>query len=320
MSTQKILIFSENPNITRELLGKAQQSGAQEIAVAFISDTAPDGDTYGAWGAKTLFSVVDSSLKEFNPETFSDALAAIIKQVQPDFVLVGATKQGLELSARVAERLNMSCASWCVDFELDADNQAVTAQCMIYSGIGINTYRLQARSAMATVSGGVFSAVETPGNQAEVVSVPVAIQTPELVVLDQKGKMAAGKRLEDATVIVDVGQGFKEREDVGMADELAELLDGQVACSRPISSDRDWFPEWIGLSGAQLSPDLCFTVGTSGAIQHMIGIRDSEIIVAINNDEYAGSHYQADYGVVADLYEFLPALIEVIKNRSIRMA
>ncbi|MBT4291080.1 electron transfer flavoprotein subunit alpha/FixB family protein, partial [bacterium] len=192
-------------------------------------------------------------------------------------------------------------------------------ECMIYSGIGVNTYRLQTKPAMVTVSGGVFEAIEASGKTAEVVPVSVDIQAPKLTVIEEKGKRAVGKRLEDAPVIVDVGQGFKEREDVGMADELAELLSGQVSCSRPISSERDWFPEWIGLSGAQLSPDLCFTVGTSGAIQHMIGIRNSNIIVAVNNDEYAGSHYQADYGVVADLYEFLPALIEAIKKRSVQL-
>ncbi len=314
-----ILVYSEDQNILQELLGKAQQSGAG-VAAAFVGDTAPEVGDYGAWGAESLFTIVDPALKAFNPETFSDALAGIISQSQPDLVMVGATKQGLELSARVAERLEMSCASWCVDFELEAESQQFVVQCMIYSGVGINTYRLQTRPAMVTVAGGAFTAVESPGNQAEVVPVSVEIQAPKLTVVEQKGKLAAGRRLEDAPVIVDVGQGFKEREDVTMADELAELLCGQVACTRPISSERDWFPEWIGLSGAQLSPELCFTIGTSGAIQHMIGVRDSRIIVSINNDEYSGSHYQADYGVVADLYEFLPALIKVIKDRSVRLA
>ncbi len=314
----KILVYSEDVNILQELLGKAQQSGGG-VAAAYIGDTAPKAADYGKWGASTLHTVIDPALQYFNPEAYSDALAAVVAQAQPDLVMVGATKQGLELSARVAERLEMSCASWCVDFELEADSHQFVVKCMIYSGVGLNTYRLQTRPAMVTVAGGVFAAVEGDGAPAEVVSVSVEIQAPKLTVVEQKGKMAAGERLEDAPVIVDIGQGFREREDVGMADELAELLSGKVACSRPISSERDWFPEWIGISGAQLSPDLCFTIGTSGAIQHMIGIRDSKIIVSVNNDEYAGSHYQADYGVVADLYEFLPALIQVTKDRSIKL-
>ena len=105
-----------------------------------------------------------------------------------------------------------------------------------------------------------------------------------------------------------------------MIEELAALLDGQVSCSRPVSSDRDWFPEWLGLSGAQLSPELCITVGISGAIQHVIGIRDSKLIVAVDSDPDSAMLSQADYGVNADLYEFVPALIEAIKARSVKKA
>jgi electron transfer flavoprotein alpha subunit len=107
-----------------------------------------------------------------------------------------------------------------------------------------------------------------------------------------------------------------KREDLELAESLASLLGGQVACTRPISSERDWFPEWLGLSGKKLSPDLCITLGVSGAIQHVIGIRDSKIIVAVNKDEGAGIFMQADYGVVADLYEFVPVLIEALRARS----
>ena len=113
------------------------------------------------------------------------------------------------------------------------------------------------------------------------------------------------------------GQGVRARDDLALAEELAHLLNGQVACSRPVSSERDWFPEWLGLSGLKLSPDLCITLGISGSIQHMIGIRDSKVIVAVNTDENAGIFAQADYGVHADLYQFVPALIEAIKTRSI---
>jgi electron transfer flavoprotein alpha subunit len=123
--------------------------------------------------------------------------------------------------------------------------------------------------------------------------------------------------LQDAPVIVDVGQGMRSREDLALAEELARLLNGQVACSRPISSERDWFPEWLGLSGLKLAPDLCITLGISGSIQHMIGIRDSKLIVAINTDENAGIFAQSDYGVQADLYQFVPALTAAIKARAI---
>jgi electron transfer flavoprotein alpha subunit len=164
---------------------------------------------------------------------------------------------------------------------------------------------------------GVFHEQSFAGRSAGVIAVPVAIPAARMRVLANSVKAETGRRLQDAPVIVDVGQGVRNREDLAMAEELAGLLDGQVACSRPISSERDWFPEWLGLSGLKLSPELCITLGISGSIQHMIGIRDSKLIVAVNSDENAGIFSQADYGIHADLYQFVPALIEAIKARSI---
>jgi electron transfer flavoprotein alpha subunit len=127
-------------------------------------------------------------------------------------------------------------------------------------------------------------------------------------------------RLEEAKTVVDVGQGVKAKEDLALIETMAALLDGQLACSRPVASDRDWFPEWLGLSGKKVAPELCLTVGVSGAIQHIVGIRDAHRIVAVNNDEGAGIFSQADYGIVADLYEFLPALQARLKARGARPA
>ncbi|MFN2176955.1 MAG: electron transfer flavoprotein subunit alpha/FixB family protein, partial [Anaerolineales bacterium] len=133
-----------------------------------------------------------------------------------------------------------------------------------------------------------------------------------------KPKQAGESSLEAAKFVVVFGQGVQHRDDLEMMHTVAELLEGQLACSRPIASDRDWFPDWLGLSGAKVKPELCLTIGVSGAIQHIIGIRDSRLIAAINNDENAPIFSQADYGIVADLYEFLPAFIERLKSREIK--
>ncbi len=319
-----ILVFSENQNLARELLSKARQvADAQGLTVsmALFGESVPtEGAEYALWNVDTICTVQNPLLNDSNPEACTTALAGVIDRLQPALVLVGASKFGLEVSARLAERLNAGCASWCVDFEVDADSKTVTTQCMVFSGQGITTYKIRTRPALATVSAGVFEALDGAARDVSILPLDVEIETPMLTVVENKEKMAAGRRLEDAPVIVDVGMGVKERADLEMMEELANLLQGQVACSRPVSSDRDWFPEWLGLSGAQLSPELCITVGVSGAIQHMIGIRDSKVIVAVNSDENAGIFMQADYGVNMDLYEFVPALIEVVKSRSIGIA
>jgi electron transfer flavoprotein alpha subunit len=151
--------------------------------------------------------------------------------------------------------------------------------------------------------------------QAEVVSAQVDINAPRLQVVETRPKDVYDRGLEQAEVIVDAGQGIQAKEDLQMLEELADLLGGQVTCTRPLSSELEWMPDFLGLSGKHVSPRLCITVGVSGAIQHMVGIRDSKVIVAINSDPNAGIHMQADYSIVGDLYEVVPALTEALKNR-----
>lgn len=317
-----ILVYSEKQELVRELLGKARQVADEKgtaVAALILGESIPEnGAELGAWGADTVYTVESPLLIGLNPETYTDALAGVIEQVKPDFVLVGATKTGLEISARVAARLSAGCASFCIDFSLDADN-FVTAQCMIYSGVGMNTYKIKTQPALATVSSAVFAAVET-GGVAEVTAVTVPINPPAMTVVAYKEKAAAGVNWGDAPMIVDVGQGMKEKANLIIAEELAALFDGQVACSRPVSSERDWFPEWLGLSGARIHADLCVALGISGSIQHVVGIRDSKTIIAVNNDEHAGIFSQADYGVVADLHEFVPAFTAALKAKAAKLA
>jgi electron transfer flavoprotein alpha subunit len=322
----KILVYSEEAAVLEELLGKARQavaggSFAQVEAAVFGHDLAPgEAAAWGAWGADVVYAVQAPELQSYHPEPFTDALAGVITQAQPDLVLVGATKRGLEVSGRVAERLNLGVASWCTDFTRDAATGMITAECMIYTGVGKNSYQIDSHPALATVAPGTFRPQPAAGQTAQVVDLAVPLAAPVLQVLENNEKAEAGRRLQDAPVIVDVGQGVRERGDLAMVNELADLLGGQVACSRPVSSERDWFPEWLGLSGLKLAPDLCITLGISGSIQHMIGIRDSRVIVAVNKDEGAGIFSQADYGVNADLYEFVPALMAALKARSITKA
>lgn len=323
-SQSDILVFSENERLARELLSKAREvADTKNLTVSLVlfgESTTPQGEAYSNWNVDTVYAVQNPLLNDFNPEAYASALVHVIKSVEPRLVLIGASKFGLEVSGRVAERLNVGCASWSINFDLDPETNALTTQCSVFSGQGIKTYEIDVLPAIATISSGVFQARDGEPRDVVVESLDVEIDPPKMTVIENKAKMAAGRRLEDAPVIVDVGMGVKEYKDLAMMEELAGLLKGQVACSRPVSSDRDWFPEWLGLSGARVSPSLCITVGISGAIQHMVGIRDSKIIVGVNNDENAAIFMQADYGVNMDLYEFVPALIEAIKSRSINLA
>jgi electron transfer flavoprotein alpha subunit len=121
-------------------------------------------------------------------------------------------------------------------------------------------------------------------------------------------------RIEDAQYIVSGGRGIEKKDDIALLEDLAKVLNGQVGCSRPLVEDRKWFTDWIGLSGHKVKPKLYVAVGVSGVIQHVAGIRDSKVIVAINKDPEAPIFEVADYGVVGNLYEVVPALKDALKK------
>jgi electron transfer flavoprotein alpha subunit len=319
MSANTILVFSEKQTLLKELLGQAskqaQALGWSVAALALGVDA--EGDGPGMAGADVIYTCqVDAR----QPELAAAALGAAMAQAQPAVCLVGATKLGMEVAPRLAERTGCGYAAWVVGFEFDAAGPTTTAQCMVYTGTGLATYHFKPGPVILTAGPGVFAACPGAEKAAATHLLAAPAAPVAMTILEYKPKPASGERLEEARLVVDVGQGVKQRDDLCLAKAVAEALDGKLACSRPIASDRDWFPEWLGLSGAKIKPELCLTVGVSGAIQHIVGIRDSHLIAAVNNDEGAPIFAQADYGVVADLYEFLPALVERLKARGVRPA
>lgn len=320
MAQTEILVFSEQPALLAELLGEARrQADGQgwQVGVLPVGAAAAAAETLGEAGADVVY-LLPAGQADAQPETTLAALEQAARQFGAKVVLVGATKLGMETAPRLAERLGAAYAPWTVDFEVAAG--AVTAQCMLYAGAGLATYAFKPGPVVLTAAINAFAAQSEAGRPAQVESLAGPTAAPAVKLVERKAKQMGAASLEHAKAVVDVGQGVREHGDLAMITELADLLDGQLACSRPVASDRDWFPDWLGLSGKKVAPELCLTVGVSGAIQHIIGIRDSHLIVAVNADEGAPIFNQADYGVVADLYEFLPAFTERLKARGIRPA
>ncbi len=319
MAEKRILVFSENPFALKELIGKAKQVGA---SLGWKVMALPWGDSAAsaAAGMDELCKVANSERFKSDSQAGATVLSAAINEYQPGVVLFGATKIGMDIAARVADRLNLGYATWVIDFGVAESSGSVVAKSGMYSGNAIATYEFKSSAALLGVAPGVFEAVGLEDAAAVVYDLAVDLGSPAVAILEVKPKAATGARLEEAKLVVDVGQGVKERSDLDGIRELADMLDGQLACTRPIASDRDWFPEWLGLSGKKIKPELCITLGISGSIQHIVGIRESRVIAAVNNDENAGIFSQADYGIVGDLYEFLPAFKERLKARGVRPA
>jgi len=319
-----ILVIADQPVLLQQLLGKARQVADQfgwQVAVVPIGmGDLPDTAGLGSAGADIAYHFQGGLPLADDPETATNALSALIRQAQPRLVLIGATRLGMEIAPRIAERNQAGYAAWVNEFELDPPGASLTATCMLYAGMGNAVHRIGSASAVLSVAAGVFESQPPTGKAARLALVTLTAFSPRLKITGYRPKQTGSVRLEEAKMILDVGQGVKERPDLDMLQSVADLFGGQLSCSRPLASDRDWFPDWVGLSGKKVKPVLCLTVGTSGAIQHVVGIRDARVIVAVNTDENAGIFLQADYGVVADLYAFLPALQERQAARGIMPA
>ncbi len=315
-----VLVCSEDPGLLRELLGKAGVlAGKEGWRVAALPLAAGEGAAaeLGKYGVDRLYEVEGEVSGD--PELGAAALSEAVAHSQASVTLVGVTKYGMEIAPRAAERTGRGYAAWAVDCTRETETGSLVAHVSRFSGIGRATYRFKPQvPVILTVPPGAFAPAETAEQLIETVKLDPGSTRPRLKVIEERPRQQGGARLEDARLVLDVGQGVETTADLDLVQTLADLLGGQLACTRPISSDRDWFPEWLGLSGKKVAPDLCLALGVSGQIQHMVGIRDSHLIAAVNKDENAAIFSQADYGVVADLKEFLPILTERIKARGVK--
>lgn len=314
-----VWVFSEVEQLTLELLGKgrglADQLGTNLAAVLFGGGE--EAQNLIQHGADTVFSVSDPLLNTFQVDTYTDALTELATEHKPDVLLMGATRSGLELAPRLAERLKTGCVTEATRLELDAEKNYVLIDRLSLGGNLVETQISKSKPQIATIPKGLFSVLPADSSRrGEVVKAEPTIKPPTTNLVESKAKPVKGVKLVDAPVIVAFGRGVRKKEDISLVQQLAQAVGGVIGCSRPIAEDLRWLPEdqYIGLSGQKVSPKLYFALGISGQIQHLTGIRNSRVIVAVNNDPKAPIFEFSDYGIVADLYQLIPAFTEAIKQ------
>ena len=328
-------VDNEISSIAYELLGKGKELaadlGTDVTAVLLGSNVKGLCDKLAEYGADKVIVVDDPELETYRTEPYAHALASVINEYKPEIMLVGATAIGRDLgptvSARVATGLTADCTVLEIgDFPLVAvpgkeDEQKHNQLLMTRPAFGGNTIATIAcpdnRPQMATVRPGVMQKIDKiEGAKAEIIEYNPGFTPNNRYVEIQEIVKAVGQvqNIMDAKILVSGGRGVGSAENFKMLDDLADALGGMVSCSRAVV-ENGWKAQdyQVGQTGKTVRPNVYFAIGISGAIQHVAGMEESDMIIAINKDADAPIFDVADYGIVGDLNKIVPALTEAIK-------
>jgi electron transfer flavoprotein alpha subunit len=263
------------------------------------------------------------ALAKYQADLYSDTIVRLARQRQPDIVLVGSTAVGRELAPLVAAHLETGLTAHCIELEINAE-KILEQRVPAYGGL-LTIVCPERRPQMATVAQGVFPTPSMKSNRSGEV-IPIETENlPESRVktIEIHRQETLGMPLESAPLIVAGGAGAGDGEGWQLIVRLAEAINAALGSTRP-AVDEGWtsIETMIGQSGKMVSPDFYIGVGLSGELQHMVGISGAKVMVAINNDPKAPVFEQVDYGIVDDLREFIPVLLEKIKEHreTVRMS
>ena len=326
-------VDNEISSIAFELLGKAKDLAkdlSTDVTAVLIGSGIKElADQLAEYGADKVIVVDDPELKEYRTEPYAHALSSVINQYKPEIMLVGATAIGRDLGPRVSARVATGLTADCTVLEIgDFPLQAVPGQEQLHNQLlmtrpafGGNTIATIAcpynRPQMATVRAGVMQKIEPIKGAKAVVEEYNPGFTPDnkyVEILEVVKAVTETVDIMDAKILVSGGRGVGSPENFKILEELAEVLGGTVSCSRAVV-DSGWKPKdlQVGQTGKTVRPNVYFAIGISGAIQHVAGMEESDIIVAINKDADAPIFDVADYGVVGDLNKIVPKLTAALK-------
>lgn len=315
--SKKTLVIAEAKNgelrnVSFESIGAAKQlADGGEVVAVLAGDAIKDlAKELFAYGADRVIAVENDALKHYTTDGYKQALLQVFDKESPDAVVLGHTSIGKDISPRLAVKMDAALFSDVVGIEGDQFTRP------IYSGKAFEKRTTENEKVIVTIRPNNIAALEkNEGSTGEVETLSVDIKDLRTIVKDVVKKATGGVDLSEANVIVAGGRGVKSEDGFKPLEELAELLGGAIGASRG-ACDAEYcdYSLQIGQTGKVVTPDLYFAIGLSGAIQHLAGMSNSKVIVAINKDPEAPIFDVADYGIVGDLFEIVPLLTEELRN------
>ena len=327
MSDILILVESKGgalEKMTLELIrganGLAKELGTAVSAVVVGADTAPLAESVAAYGLNKVYRLEHPLLKDFQPDAWVAGLEWLCKQIAPKIVLISHAFVGREVAPRLAYRLNTELTTDCTGLRIDPTDKGLIRTKPIYGGNAVAIVKTEGSPQVVSVRKGIFEPAEPAAAKSEVVSMAPPLADSVLRVKSVKTVEQEVVELDKANVVISGGRGIAEKEDFEVLIALAKALSkthGKVliGCSRPVV-DKGWMSSdhQVGLTGSMISPDAYVAIGISGAVQHLVGMVRSKKIIAINTDLGCNMFKVADFGVVGDYKELLPALIKKLEG------
>jgi len=328
VTTGEVWVWAEHyhgelARVSLGLLGKAnqlcRQQGEGAVAAVLVGTGSPQLVTeLIEHGADKVYLAADPALSPFDTEVCAHLMSGLIKNYQPEIVLWGATGSGRETAALTAARIGTGLTAHCIDLnieEVEGKLQMVSTVAGWGGNLALKIICPDMRPQMATVKSGLFPPAEPSKRSGQVIPVKVESQTPRLEIIEEVEEHKASAALEEAEVIVVGGWGLSSLGGFQVANDLAEAIGGTVAGTRP-ALDAGWIPaeKVIGQSGRTVAPKLLVTLGVSGATQFASGVLGAKFILAVDKNPDAPIFEMADIGIVGDLREVLPQLVNKLRT------
>ena len=303
--------------VMAEVLGEAARLSGGNVEAVWLTDKVSDDGIkqLGGWGASKVWVLENAAFSPYRGEVWAPVLAELATQQSPKAIVAPVTSKMRELAARLAARLGVGLAADCVGMAMDGDQLVATRP--VYAGKLLAKMTWAKTPWIATLRPNVFKPADAQAGKSAAVEKPtVTIPPATMKLVERREETSTGlPELTEAEIVISGGRGMKGPENYVILEDMGKVIGAAVGASRA-AVDAGWRPHrfQIGQTGRTISPKLYLGFGVSGAIQHLAGMRTSKVIVAVNKDPDAPIFKIADYGIVGDLFEVVPALTEEFKK------